>query len=247
MGPQDIKDIARLVQDGIEQYKLVEDGDRILAAVSGGKDSLTMLYFLREIQKRAEIRFELTAVHIKTDFHCSSCVHQEVLTKFFDQMEVPYLFKHIKVLDENRQTNCFWCSWNRRKCIFETSKELGCNKVAFGHHKDDAIETTLLNLFFKGEFSTMMPRQELFGGAVKVIRPLWLVEESVIRTFAQESGFPHQLCRCPFGIHSERKAMKELIKGLSEESPGIDIRSNILNSLKRLKSAKHQPALLTFS
>ena len=146
----ELNKISQLTRSGIKRYQLVQKGDHILAAVSGGNDSLTMLYFLREIQEQAGIDFRLTAVHIKTDFHCGSCVHQEVLTKFFNQMGVPHIIKHIKVLDANRQTNCFWCSWNRRKCLFDTAKELGCNKIAFGHHKDDMIETTLLNLFYKG-------------------------------------------------------------------------------------------------
>lgn len=229
--------IPKLIQKGIDRYHMVEKGDRILVAVSGGKDSVTMLHALRAIQKKSRLPFELVAIHIKTDFHCGSCVHRETLIRIFENLGVEYVIKHIKVLDDKKQTNCFWCSWNRRKCLFETAQERKCNKIAFGHHKDDVIETTLLNLFYKGEISTMMPRQEMFGGEIHLIRPLWLVEENLIRKYAKENDFPHQLCRCPFGAHSERKAMKNFVEELSQHSPQWDIRSNIIDGLLRLKAA----------
>lgn len=221
-----------LIDEGISRYRLIEDGDRIVAAISGGKDSLTMLHFLRELQKREGApRFELLAVHIKTDFHCASCVHRQVLTEIFNQLGVKSVIKEISVLDEKKTTNCFWCSWNRRKCLFETAQEQGFNKVAFGHHKDDIAETILLNLFYKGEIAGMKPLQELFEGKITIIRPLCLVEEDMIRAFACKEGFPHQLCRCPFGATSKRKTMKELLKRMSESCPDVDIKGNLFSGL----------------
>ena len=125
-----------------------------------------------------------------------------------------YLFKKINVLDKNKKLNCFWCSWNRRKILFETAGSIGCNKVALGHHKDDIIETTLLNLLFLGEFSTMNPRQELFRGKITIIRPLCHVEERAIMKFAKESGFPAQLYKCPNSQNSQRRHLKEFIKDI---------------------------------
>ncbi|MBF0477952.1 MAG: adenine nucleotide alpha hydrolase family protein [Candidatus Omnitrophica bacterium] len=227
--------ILSQIEEGIRAYHILEEGDRILAAISGGKDSLTMLHFLKQIQASSKVHFDLSAVHIKTDFHCGSCVHREMLKDVFERLDVPYVIKDIKVLDEQKQTNCFWCSWCRRKCLFETARELGCNKIAFGHHKDDIVETVLLNLFFKGEISTMTPNQEMFKGEIRLIRPLCLVDEALIKQFAQENNFPHQMCRCPYGAVSQRKTMKSIIDDFSNNFPTIDVRNNIFKSLSNIK------------
>lgn len=216
-------------------YDLIEDGDRILVAVSGGKDSLSLLSFLKKIQKWAPVDYEVFAAHISTDFHCGECTHEDVLTGMFEKMDVEYVFRKIKVLDEKGGTTCFWCSWNRRKALFDIASELGCNKVALGHHKDDIAETMLLNLLYKGEISAMNPRQELFGGQITLIRPLCYVEEELIKQFAKESGFPEQLCKCPFGNNSKRKHVKHFIKETQNKTPEINIKTNILKSLSRIK------------
>src|SRR3989338_8340762 len=162
--------ISSKIGKAIKDYNLIEDGDKLLIAVSGGKDSLSLLKLLLERKKWAPVKFDIVAAHIETDFMCAGCTHRKILSGIFRDMGAKYAFKKIKVLDRNKKTNCFWCSWNRRKALFEMAKRHGCNKVAFGHHKDDIIETTLLNLFFQGEFSTMNPRQELFKGSMTVIR-----------------------------------------------------------------------------
>jgi len=120
----------------IHDYGLIKNGDRILIAVSGGKDSLTLLSLLKQIQTWSPVKFELFAAHVKTDFQCGGCAHEQTLTDMFEDMGLEYVFKNIKVLDDKGKTTCFWCAWNRRKTLFETADELGCNKVAFGHHKD---------------------------------------------------------------------------------------------------------------
>src|SRR4030042_4994572 len=171
------KFISSMIGKAIGDYNLIADKDRILIAVSGGKDSLTLLKLLMERKKWSPAHYELYAAHIETDFYCSSCVHKGTLDKIFKEIGIEYVFRKITVLDKEKKTNCFWCSWNRRKTLFEIARDFGCNKVALGHHKDDIAETTLLNLLFKGEFSTMNPRQELFGGKIVIIRPLCYVEE----------------------------------------------------------------------
>jgi tRNA(Ile)-lysidine synthase TilS/MesJ len=193
LSPLGIKINSR-VGKAINDYRLIEHGDKILVAVSGGKDSLTLLSFLAGILKWAPVKYELFAAHIKTDFHCASCTHNEVLTEFFEKAGVKYLFKEVKVLDENNRTSCFWCSWNKRKALFEAAAELGCNKIAFGHHKDDIVETILMNLILKGEIAAMNPCQSMFGGKMTIIRPLCLVEEKMIKDFAKEAGFAAKVC-----------------------------------------------------
>ncbi len=229
------KKINSLIGKAIAEHGLIKDNDRILVAVSGGKDSLTLLTLLKKIQGWAPVRFELVAIHIKTDFKCGGCVHEERLTDFFSRIDVEYIFSDIKVLDEKGHTSCFWCSWNRRKAFFETAEKLGCNKIALGHHKDDIVETLLLNMIYNSEISAMNPYQEMFGGKLAIIRPLCYVEESLIKQFAGESGFPEQLCQCPFGGSSRRKYIKEFIRQTARLTPKVNIKSNIFNSVKRVR------------
>lgn len=225
--------ISTKIGKAIGDYNLIEEKDKILIAVSGGKDSLTLLKLLKERQRWSPVKYEILCAHIETDFHCLSCIHTETLESIFKEAQVQCIFKKIKVLDEDKKTSCFWCSWNRRKALFEIAKSHGCNKVALGHHKDDIIETTLLNLFFQGEFSSMNPRQELFNGKIAIIRPLCHVEEEAIKKYAKENNFPSKLCKCPFSEDSKRKYVKELIRDLGTHTPSI--KTNIYKSIRRVK------------
>ena len=230
------KYINSRIGKAIDAYDLINDGDRILVAVSGGKDSMTLLSLLKERLRWIPIKYELTACHIRTDFHCASCAHTKTLTKFFDSLDIKYVFKDVKVLYKKGKTNCFWCSWNKRKALFETANEFKCNKIAFGHHKDDIVETILMNMIYKGETAAMNPKQELFKGKIIIIRPLCLVEESSIRSYAKESGLTDKLCSCPFGANSKRKYVKKLIENIAKDSSDINVRTNIFNSVARVKS-----------
>ena len=228
------KKINSGIGKAIGEYNLIEDGDRILVAVSGGKDSLTLLTLLKEIQRWAPVRYELVAVHVKADLMCSG-VPADVLAGILEGMGVEYTFRDVKVADEKGETSCFWCSWTRRKALFEIAGDLGCNKVALGHHKDDIVETMLMNLLYNGEISAMNPRQELFEGKITVIRPLCYVEEKIIKQFARENGFPQQVCSCPFGGDSKRRYVKDLIAETERRTPRINIKTNIFNSIARIK------------
>jgi len=236
--------ISSKIGQAIGDYNLISEGDRILVAVSGGKDSLTLLELLKARQRWSPVKYDIIAVHIKTDFTCASCVHTETLEKLFKEMKIEYIFKKINILKGKKKTNCFWCSWNRRKALFRIAEETGSNKVALGHHKDDIIETTLLNLFFNGEFSTMNPYQELFKGKIAIIRPLCYVEESQTKKFAKESDFPSQLCKCPYSEDSNRKYIKGIIKDIGKKSPSV--KTNLLRSMGRIKhdylNIKEEPA-----
>lgn len=220
----------------VNDYGLIADGDKILVAVSGGKDSLTLLNMLKAIRSWAPVKFDIIAAHIKTDFHCASCVHNETLSGVFDKIGIEYKFSDVKVLDDKGNTSCFWCSWNKRKALFNMAEELGCNKIAFGHHKDDIVETILLNLLYKGEISAMNPKQPMFGGKVTIIRPLCYVDESLIEEYAKESGFPSQLCKCPYGRDSQRKYIKNFISETEKRSNGVSIKTNIFKSVSKIKS-----------
>ncbi|MCX5686047.1 MAG: hypothetical protein NTW09_01060 [Candidatus Omnitrophica bacterium] len=220
--------IGRAIQD----YKLIEDKDRILVAVSGGKDSLTMLKLLVERKKWAPVSYELIAMHVTSDYG-GELEAKKRLRKFFKENRVKYYFENIKILDRERGVNCFWCSWNRRKALFLAADRLKCNKVALGHHKDDIVETLLLNMLYHGEFAAMNPRQELFGGKLVIIRPLCYVEEDNIRKFARESGFPVTSCRCPNSEISKRRKMKDFIRKVEKDCKHV--KTNIFKSISRVK------------
>lgn len=227
--------INRRIGRAIEDYDLISRGDKVLVAVSGGKDSLSLLSLMKDLEKRAPVDFEVSAAHITTDFSCASCTHTDALKEVFKKEGAEYFFGHASVLDEEGKTNCFWCSWNKRKKLFEIAKEAGCNKIAFGHHKDDIAETMLLNLLFKGEISVMNPRQELFSGELTLIRPLCYVDEKMLIDFAKENGFSSKVCQCPYGNTSKRKMIKDFLARLEEESPELSIKTNIFKSVSRIK------------
>lgn len=229
------KKINSSIGRAINDYDMIQEGDRILVAVSGGKDSMTLLALLKKIQSWAPVKFDLVAANIRTDFHCGGCVHKSSLTSVFEDMGIEYVFRDIKVLDEKGKTTCFWCSWNRRKALFDIAKEMNCGKIALGHHKDDIAETMLMNLLYNGEFSAINPSQELFNGEMAIIRPLCYVEEKTIIEFAAESGFSEQLCKCPFGADSRRKHVKKIIELTEKGTPGTNVKTNIFKSIERIK------------
>jgi tRNA 2-thiocytidine biosynthesis protein TtcA len=229
------KEIRSLVGKAIHRYGLIQEGDRILVGVSGGKDSLTLLHLLKERLKRVPIHYELIPVHIDLGF---SSGRLEILKDYFERQGLSY---HLELTDigrranspENRENPCFLCSWERRKRIFQLANRLKCNKVALGHHKDDIIETLLINIFYSGEISTMLPLQSLFKGRITLIRPLSLVEEKKIERFARAMDLPFGSSGCPSSGRTKRKEVKEIIEALSRKNHRV--KGNIFRSLSNIK------------
>ncbi len=213
-------------------YKMLSEGDKIAVAVSGGKDSLTLLRILHDRKKFVPIKYDILAVHIDLGYP-RSCAKK--LVKYFKKIGVKYHIEKVDVLKKTnkKDINCFWCSWNRRKALFEVANRFGCTKVALGHHKDDIVETILLNLFFQGEISAMAPKQELFKGKITIIRPLAYVEEYMTKRFAKEEKLPLETCACPNSIISNRTKMAKIISDLKRTCP--EIKTNIFKSVKRIK------------
>jgi tRNA 2-thiocytidine biosynthesis protein TtcA len=178
------------------------------------------------------IKYELLAIHVDMGYPCH---HPKILSEYFQQMGINYHIEKIDILKgkTRKDISCFWCSWNRRKALFSAADRFGCTKVALGHHRDDIVETILLNLFFQGEISAMAPKQELFDGKIVIIRPLAYVEEDLIRRFARTLDFPHHKCACPNSITSKRTKIENIIKDLEKICP--DVKTNIFKSVKRIK------------
>ena len=229
------KNIRSLVGKAIHQYQLIQDGDRILVGVSGGKDSLTLLTILSERAKRVPTHYELLAVHIDLGFSSGGA---DMLKEFFEAKKIVYHIEPTRIAElangpKNRENPCFLCSWERRKRVFSLAERFGCNKVAFGHHKDDIIETLFLNIFYSAEISTMLPVQPMFKGKITLIRPLALVEERKTERFAKEMGLPCFPCGCPASPKSKRKVVKEWLRNLERDNSRI--KGNIFRSLSNVR------------
>ncbi|MCX7926794.1 MAG: tRNA 2-thiocytidine(32) synthetase TtcA [Candidatus Omnitrophica bacterium] len=223
--------ISKRTGKAITEYKMIANGDRIAVAVSGGKDSMALLKVLLDRKTFVPIKYHLLALHIDLGYP-KSVAHQ--LEKYFKQIDVDYRIVKAQELKntEKGKINCFWCSWNRRKHLFQSADKLGFNVVALGHHKDDIAQTILLNLFFQGEISAMKPVQKLFNGKIKIIRPFLYVEEKMIKRFVKENKLPVFECVCPQASLSRRRTVAGIIQSLERICP--EVKTNILNSLKRI-------------
>jgi tRNA(Ile)-lysidine synthase TilS/MesJ len=222
--------ISKKIGKAIEDFDLIKKGDRILIAVSGGKDSTALLALLAKRREFAPIDFYLKAVyvHSRTD----SCRYPETFKTLCRKLGVESVVRRLSV-DVPKKRACFVCSWHRRKILFTLAANSRCNKVALAHTKDDIVQTTLLNLFFNGEISTMVPRQRLFKGKITLIRPLAYVEEDEIRRFCKAEELPLHTCRCRFKDLSKRKLVQTMIAAAEKVNPAT--KTNVLRALGRIK------------
>jgi tRNA 2-thiocytidine biosynthesis protein TtcA len=231
--------LLKKVNKAARDYKLIEDGDRIAVAVSGGKDSLSLLRLLQVRRESAREQYELIAVHVQTDYIPGGEAHSARLESWLADNRIPYAIEPISIPPSapgsEPQPNCFRCSWNRRKAIFLTAHRLGANKVAFGHHADDVAQTTLLNLFYHGRLETMEPRVEFFGGLITVIRPLAYVPEKELLRFARANDFPLEPYCCPNSRSSRRAKMAQLLRAIEADCPRVKV--NLARAVSRCRSA----------
>jgi tRNA 2-thiocytidine biosynthesis protein TtcA len=230
------KEIRRLVGKAIHSRDMIQDGDHILVSVSGGKDSLSLLWLLRARLKRIPIDYRLTAVHVDPGFGADSGAR---MASFFSQQGFEFQIIPSDVGPrahgpENRENPCFLCSRLRRRLIFQLAEELGCGKVAFGHHKDDLIETFFLNIFFGASVSTMMPVQTFFKGKLTVIRPLYMTDEDLIKRFAKTMDWPEIDLACPTAGSSKRQEIRGMLRRLYKSNRKI--KGNIFHALQNVKS-----------
>lgn len=215
---------------------MIRNGDRILVGLSGGKDSLTLLWMLEERRRRVPIDYMLFPVYVDPGFEGG---FDKPLKSFCEQFELPLRVERTDFgvqahSDANRENPCFLCARLRRKRLFEVAKSLQCQKIALGHHKDDIIESLLINMFYAGQISTMMPLQSLFNGMFTLIRPLALAAEESIQRFAVERQFPQLHNPCPSAYRSKRSEIKAMLQKMYLKNPKI--RGNIFRSMSRVRS-----------
>jgi tRNA 2-thiocytidine biosynthesis protein TtcA len=214
---------------------MLHDGDRVIVGVSGGTDSLTMMWMLAERLPRVPINVELFPVYVDPGFEGG---FSESLQSYTADIGLALrveltdygILGHSTV---NRENPCFLCSRLRRKRLFEIADELGCNKLALGHNKDDIIETLFLNICYAGEISTMVPSQTFFQEKFTVIRPLAYADENLIRSFANEQRFPEFVNPCPSAKHSKRQEIKAVLNQLYRSNKKI--KGNIFRAMSRVK------------
>jgi len=232
--PSLLKSVNHDVGKAIARYDMISHQDRILVGVSGGKDSLTLLWLLHERLSRIPVTYKLFPVYIDPGFPGGFSDGLRVWVKTHGMnLRVEYTDDGIRAHSpENRENPCFMCARLRRKKIFEIASELECNKIAFGHHKDDIIETFFLNICFSGMMATMRPNQPLFDDRFSIIRPLAFVDENRIGLFAGKNHFPEFVNPCPYGKISRRKEIKDLLDQLYQTNPKI--RGNIFRSLSNV-------------
>jgi len=228
--------LLKKVNKAVHEHGLIEDGDRIVVAVSGGSDSLSLLRLLQMRQRSVPEKVDLIAVHVYDDAGPDERLRIN-LEAWFQASGVECAFELLEVpAEEPRPLPCFRCAWHRRKALFLTADRLNCNKVAFGHHADDVAETALLNLFYSGCLESMGPRVEFFGDKITVIRPLVYVPKEELTRFAQASGFPPPPPRCPNSLTSRRARMQAILQELERDHQGT--RSNVLRALRRAQKVE---------
>lgn len=225
--------ITKRFHKACADYGLIADNDHILIGLSGGKDSLALVELLG---KRAQVyvpRFRVTAVHVRLKERAYSS-DIAYLEDFCRMWHVPFVVKDTEIGAEEKKDPCFLCSWYRRKALFETAHELGCNKIALGHHKDDIVETLLMNLIFQGNIGTIAPLLQMEKMPIQMIRPLCLIEEKDLQRYAEMSAYHKQNKLCPFEKESSRATIKQLLTQLEALNPNV--RDSIWGAMENIKT-----------
>lgn len=202
------KRLESMVRKALYDFEMIGDGP-IAVALSGGKDSLTLLFMLHAIKGRGFPNFDLHAIHVNGEFSCGAGVNVDYLKGICDQLGVNFMVRESTQKLETLE--CYSCSRERRSMLFDAAKSVGAHTIAFGHHRDDSAQTLMMNLLHKGEFAGNLPNLKMHEYEVRIIRPLIYVSEAEIRRFAEQQNFLRIMCRCPVGQDSMRKKVDQLL------------------------------------
>jgi tRNA(Ile)-lysidine synthase TilS/MesJ len=207
-------DLGRKLESSIRKavydYNMLEGVSKLAIALSGGKDSLSLLFFMKALMGRGFQDIEIHAVHVHGAFSCGAGIDIEFLKGICRELDVNFISResHQK-LDT---LECYSCSRERRKLLFDAAKSVGATTIAFGHHRDDNAQTILMNMLHKAEFCGHLPKLHMEDYGVTIIRPLTYIAEEDIRTFSKMYGFARVMCRCPVGQNSMRRKVDDLLK-----------------------------------
>ena len=221
------KDVWTQFIKAVKEFKLVEAGDKIAIGVSGGKDSLLLSKMMQELQKYGNVKFELEFIAMNPGYHP---INEQLIQDNCKHLGIPIHFFEAKIFEVVDKISsdypCYLCAKMRGGTLYAKAQELGCNKLALGHHFDDVIETQLMNIFYAGMTKTMMPRlkSDNFEG-LELIRPMYYVREEAIKRFINNTGLSPMNCGCVVAAKktsSKRREMKELIASLKKIHPDVD-------------------------
>ncbi len=215
--PTWIRRFVKQTGRGINRYSMIKDGDRVLLGISGGKDSLALALALALRLKWLPITYELIAVMINWREYAADNKETEKLIDFFKILKIPFKIIDAHMFPEsfNNTFNCYLCSRNRRRILFNYADKNNITKIALGHHLDDFVETSIMNLCFRADFSTMKPVQDFFNGKIYILRHMCEVRESVIEKLVKECDLPVSVFNCPHKDTNIRSKIKPIIKQLS--------------------------------
>lgn len=227
------------VRKAVDDYHMIAEGDKIAVGISGGKDSLTLLYALSSLRRFYPYPFEMVAVTVDLGF---ANLDLTEIKKLCEKLEVPYTVVKTQIgqiVFEQRQENnpCALCAKMRKGALNEAMKQLGCNKIAYAHHMDDVVETMMLSLLYEGRFHTFSPVTYLDDTGLTVIRPLIYMKEADVIGFVRKYEVPVVKSPCPADGHTKREYVKQLLKQLNTENPGVKQRmfTAIQNGCDNLK------------
>ena len=220
------KRLESAIRKALYDYQMLEDVSKLAIALSGGKDSLCLLFMLKAISGRGFPDLDLYAIHVNGEFSCGAAIQENFLRAICNELSIPLI---IRTSTQKQETlACYSCSRERRRLIFDAAKTVGAKTVAFGHHRDDNAQTLLMNLLHKGEFAGNLPKLKMVDYDTTIIRPLILVAEKNIRRFADDYGFARVTCRCPVGQNSVRKQVDRFLTEFEEIFPNI--RANVAHA-----------------
>jgi len=209
-------------------HQLLEDGDRVLIGLSGGKDSLLLTELLGAQAKIYVPKIRVTAVHVRVEGRNYQS-DLSYLENFCHEAGVELLIRDTHIEGEEKKDACFLCSWYRRKALLDMAGEMNCNKIALGHHRDDVLQTLLMNLIYEGRCESIMPKLQLDKMPIQFIRPLWGIDEKDIAEYATMRDYHKQIHLCPFEKVTARNQAAELLKQLESMNPNV--RSSLIHAL----------------
>ena len=210
--------LLSLIRQAVDQYEMIEEGDHIAIGISGGKDSLTLLWGLAHLQKFYPKHFSLSAITVDMGI---DTMNLEPIKALCQEIQVPTEIGKI-LFDIRKETNpCSLCAKLRKGALNNKALEMGCNKIAYAHHKDDLIETAMMSLLYEGRFYAFSPVTHLDRTDLTVIRPLMFVSEADVKGFRNKYQLPVCKTPCPMDGHTRREYVKNLIHTLNMENPGV--------------------------
>ncbi|MBN2160778.1 MAG: tRNA 2-thiocytidine(32) synthetase TtcA [Spirochaetes bacterium] len=209
--------VQKTVGRAINRYGLICAGEKIAVGLSGGKDSVVLLEALSLRRSWIPIHYDICAIHINVK-NITPPLERDYYERLCEELCVEFRVHAIEVdlARDPKKTVCFVCAWHRRRELFRLAKELGCRRLALGHHMDDALETLLLNMTYNSSISSMPPKLSMFGGEFDIIRPLILLTEKEIERYARIRGFPVERAQCPHAEETRRADMKRIVGELSK-------------------------------